>query len=138
MKVYVAFDGDYSARSVVAVFSDKVKADECSGDVEEHELDALTDRTMHDVWEVRIRLDNGSLISSGKSRLFEVPNYCRTQRIADWRGGSLFGDEHAVDTASMGVSRPLSGMSMHSSWPQKIGNHIFGSARSWRGRESKG
>lgn len=103
MKVYIAFDGDYSARSVTAVFTDKEKADECSRDVEEHELDQLAGYTMHDVWEVRLRIDNGALISSSKSKLFEVPNYCRTQRISDWRGGSIFSG-YSVDTATMGIS----------------------------------
>lgn len=104
MKVYIAFEGDYSARGVVAVFSDKIKADECSGDVEEYELDEMADRTMHDVWEVRIRLDNGALISSRKSRLFEVRNYLRAYRISDRLGPSVgvssISQEHALKLAA--------------------------------------
>src|SRR3954470_24672998 len=106
MKVYIAFEGEYSARGVVAVFSDKTKAEECSGDVEEHELDELAAHTMRPVYEVRLRISGGDVVASVKRMEFGPPNYCRSETIARMTnqpvamGQSSTSESHALKLAA--------------------------------------
>lgn len=104
MNVYIAFDGEYSSRGVIAVFSSKEKADECSGDVEEFDLDEMADRTMHTVYDVRISAEDGSLLKSSKRTIFEVPNYCQSKMESEWRVRSAHSPGYAVYPRALGTS----------------------------------
>lgn len=107
MKVYVAFAGDYSGRGVTAVFSDKAKAEECSGDVEEHELDELAASTMRAVYEVRLRMDDGAMAASFVTMSFGPSNFCLSDVVGKFtksttlaRGQSSTSKEHALKLAA--------------------------------------
>lgn len=101
MKVYIAFDGDYSSRGAFAVFSSAAKAHEASTDVEEHELDELAVFVKQTVFCAEIYLTDGSQRGLPSDREeFCAPNL-RESRVSEYYGsvysGCAIEAAHAVD-----------------------------------------
>lgn len=67
MKVFIVFEGEYSDRRPVGVFSSEEKAAELGlDDIEEFELDAITDKRWMLMYGAVIRLADGEVIRRGR------------------------------------------------------------------------
>jgi hypothetical protein len=125
MKLYVVFEGEYSDRSCVGAFSTREKALEVYGElasdeefmklqIEEHELDGVTDYQWCRYWVAKIRLSDGATTPAYETRDFRKPSQrgqvsepypwfwqeeTKSPRVEIIRAESLVSPAHAVKLA---------------------------------------